>query len=135
MKVVILGKFISQSFPLTDNAVEIDDETLKQIGKTKCFDVENNCVIDYDCSTDLKLDELNSSINTLKESLQSTDYVAVKISEAQLIYQVTQDDTKLLELYEEYKDVINQRELWREEIREKELELKQLKEDCSEINC
>ena len=135
MKVVILGKFISQSFPLTDNAVEIDDEILKQIGKTKCFDVENNCVIDYDCSTDLKLDELNSSINTLKESLQSTDYVAVKISEAQLIYQVTQDDTKLLELYEEYKDVINQRELWREEIREKELELKQLKEDCSEINC
>ena len=99
MKVVILGKFISQSFPLTDKAVDIDEDVLKQIGKTKCFDVENNCVIDYDNSIDLKIDELNSSINTLKESLQSTDYVIVKISEAQLTYQITQDNTKLLELY------------------------------------
>lgn len=135
MRVVILGKFISQSFPLTDKAVDIDEDILKQIGKTKCFDVENNCVIDYDNSIDLKIDELNSSILILKENLQSTDYVIVKISEAQLTYQITQDNTKLLELYDEYKDVITQRELWREEIREKELELKELKEDCSEINC
>lgn len=53
-KIVILSKFNCQSFPLNDKAIEVSEEVLAQIGKTKCFDVENNCVIDYDNSEDEK---------------------------------------------------------------------------------
>lgn len=52
-KIVILNKFNCQSFPLNDKAIEVSEEVLAQIGKTKCFDVENNRVIDYDNTDDL----------------------------------------------------------------------------------
>lgn len=47
MKVKILGQLSYQSFPETEDMIEIDDELLKQIGRTKCFDVNKNKVIDY----------------------------------------------------------------------------------------
>lgn len=47
MKVKILGQTSYQSFPETDDMIEIDDELLKQIGKTKCFDVNTKKIIDY----------------------------------------------------------------------------------------
>ena len=50
MKIKILSKFGYQSFPETEDMIEIDDELLKQIGKTKCFDVKKQMVIDYDNS-------------------------------------------------------------------------------------
>lgn len=56
--VVINTKFNCQSFPLNDNAIWVSNEDLKQIGKTKCFDVENNCVIDYDNTEDLKIEKI-----------------------------------------------------------------------------
>ena len=54
MKVQIISKFNAQSYPLNDTAIEISEETLSQIGISKCFDVENNCVIDYDNTEDLE---------------------------------------------------------------------------------
>ena len=47
MKIKILGQLSYQSFPETDDMIEVDDELLKQIGKTKCFDVNKQKVIDY----------------------------------------------------------------------------------------
>lgn len=58
MKVKILGQTSYQSFPETDDMIEIDDELLKQIGKTKCFDVDTKKIIDYtrpDRSTETQL--------------------------------------------------------------------------------
>ena len=58
MLVKILNKFNCQSFPLDETAIEVPQEILEQIGITKCFDVENNMVIDYDNSEDLRLQQL-----------------------------------------------------------------------------
>lgn len=43
----IISKFNAQSYPLDETAIEISIEDLENIGITKCFDVENNCVINY----------------------------------------------------------------------------------------
>jgi hypothetical protein len=58
MLVKILSKFNCQSFPIDETAIEVEQEILEQIGITKCFDVENNMVIDYDNSEDLRLQQL-----------------------------------------------------------------------------
>ena len=60
MKIKILDKFGYQSFPITDDMIEVDDKLLKQIGKTKCFDVENQKVIDYDNSAEMKERQINN---------------------------------------------------------------------------
>lgn len=58
MLVKILSKFNCQSFPLDETAIEVPQEVLDQIGITKCFDVENNMVVDYDNSEDLRIAKL-----------------------------------------------------------------------------
>lgn len=57
--VVITSKFNCQSFPLNDKAIFISQEDLEQIGQTKCFDVENNCVVDYDNTIDKIIEHKN----------------------------------------------------------------------------
>ena len=58
MIVKILSKFNCQSFPLDETAIEVPQEVLDLIGVKYCFDVENNMVIDYDNSEDLRLQQL-----------------------------------------------------------------------------
>lgn len=43
----IISKFNAQSYPLDETAIEITIEDLENIGISKCFDVEKNCVVDY----------------------------------------------------------------------------------------
>ena len=62
MLIKILNKFNAQSFPLDETAIEISEEDLQQIGITKCFDVENNCVIDYDNTQVLRRKEAQERI-------------------------------------------------------------------------
>lgn len=47
IQVLILSKFDYQTFPIVDGMINVRNKDLKQIGITKCFDVENQCVIDY----------------------------------------------------------------------------------------
>lgn len=49
-KVFILSQFDYQTFPIVEGMIDVSKEDLDQIGITKCFDVENQCVIDYDPS-------------------------------------------------------------------------------------
>lgn len=56
-----IDKFSYQTHPLTDIQIIVTREELQAIknkNKTKCFDVENNRVIDYDNSEDLRIDKL-----------------------------------------------------------------------------
>ena len=46
MKIKIINNISYQSFPITDDMVEVDEKLLNEIGKTKQFD-ENGNVIDY----------------------------------------------------------------------------------------
>lgn len=47
IKVLILGQFDYQTYPIVEGMIKVKESDLKEIGKTKCFDVENQCVIDY----------------------------------------------------------------------------------------
>lgn len=110
MWIKILNKFNAQSFPLDHTAIEVDEETLSQIGITKCFDVENNCVIDYDNTEDLRRKQAIERIEELKQLLKETDYRAIKYAEG------CYTDVE----YQPYKE---QRQAYRDEINELEAEL------------
>jgi len=110
MVIRIIGKFNFQFFPLDEKTIEIDDATLSQIGITKCFDVENNCVIDYDNTQDLRRKEAQERIIELKELLKETDFKAIKYSEGCYTEQ-------------EYQPIKQQRQEWRDEINRLETEL------------
>jgi len=108
--VKILSKFNCQAYPLDDTAIEVTLEDLEQIGITKCFDVENNCVIDYDNTEDLRKQEIQERIIELKELLKETDYRAIKYAEG----------CYTEEQYQPYKEL---RQSYRQEINELEKEL------------
>ena len=111
--VKIIGKFNCQSFPLDETAIEVSLEDLEQIGITKCFDVENNCVIDYDNTKDVRIREINERIAELKQLLAQTDYRAIKYAEG-------------MYTEEEYAPYKAQRSAYREEINQLEEELSTL---------
>ena len=111
--VVITGKFNCQSFPLNEKAILVPQEDLNQIGITKCFDLENNCVVDYDNTEELKKQTNIERIAELKSLLTATDYKAIKYAEG-LITKTEYAETKAL------------RQSYREEINKLEEELKTL---------
>mgnify|MGYP003299716560 CR=1 FL=1 len=74
MLVKILNKFNCQSFPIDETAIEVPQEVLDLIGVKYCFDVENNCVIDYDNTEDL----LNARIEELRAKRREINLVVRK---------------------------------------------------------
>lgn len=62
-------------------------------------------------------------IEELKGKLAKDDYIDNKLTEALAIKEVTGDNTKLIEVYNQYKDILEQREQMRAEINELEEEL------------
>ena len=106
--VVITTKFNCQSYPLNDKAIFVSDEDLEAIANgTKCFDLENNCVVDYDNSQDILKQEKLERISELKSLLSATDYKAIKYAEGLLSE-------------EEYSPIKSQRQAYRDEINELE---------------
>ena len=47
IKVKILGQFDYQTFPIVEGMIKVKESDLKLIGISKCFDVENQCIIDW----------------------------------------------------------------------------------------
>jgi len=111
--VKIISKFNCQSFPLDETAIEVSLEDLEQMGITKCFDVENNCVIDYDNTKDVRIKEINERIVELKQLLAQSDYRAIKYAEG-------------MYTEEEYAPYKAQRKAYRDEINQLEEELSTL---------
>ena len=107
--IIINTKFNCQSFPLNDNAIWVSDEDLAQIGVTKCFDVENNCVIDYDNTKDLKIEKYQEELKNSLSYLKETDYIANKLAEAISKYIEAGDNTDVLLLRATYKEQLEKR--------------------------
>lgn len=77
MKVKIISSTSYQTFPITDDMIEIDELVLNEIGKTKCF--ENGKVVDYTPTS------LNwKRIAELKRLLAETDYKAIQFAEGEI---------------------------------------------------
>lgn len=69
--VVITSKFNCQDFPLNEKAIFVSYEDLAKIDRingTKCFDLENNRVVDYDNTEHLKTQHLEE-LRMLREPL------------------------------------------------------------------
>ena len=47
IKIKILNQFSWQTYPIVEGMIKVKDSDLKEIGITKCFDVENQKIIDY----------------------------------------------------------------------------------------
>lgn len=52
--VVITSKFNCQSYPINEKSIFVSQKDLNQIGISKCFDLENNCVIEYNNTEELE---------------------------------------------------------------------------------
>lgn len=105
------SKFNCQSFPIIENEkILVNDEILQQLGITKCFDLEDMCVVDYDNSEDLKRQTAQERIAELKQLLKDYDYIGTKIA--------TGRGTR-----EEYAKQIAQMTVWADEINELEASL------------
>jgi hypothetical protein len=89
--------------------LDLTDEERYSLGITKCFDLENNCVIDYDNTEELKKQEISKRIAELKELLSNTDYKAIKFAEGEMTHA-------------EYEPIREQRKAWRSEINKLENE-------------
>lgn len=77
-------------------------------------------------SLDFSKQDMLFKIHDLKNKLNETDWVANKISEANLKYLINNDKSYLLNMYEKYKEEISNREAWREEINKLEEKLKEV---------
>ena len=69
--VVITSKFNCQDFPLNEKAIFVSYEDLEKIDQTngtKCFDLENNCVVDYDNTID-KIIERRNELRARRQSI------------------------------------------------------------------
>ena len=60
----------------------------------------------------------------LKAKLNETDYITNKLTEAIAVAMVQGDNTRLVDVYNEYKELIAQRQAWRDEINRLEQQLK-----------
>ena len=108
MKVKFLSNTEYQTFPETEDMIDVDEELLKQIGFTKQF--INGKIIDYNVPS------IEKEIKELKVKLINTDYIVLKIAEA-----VT--DEEKYELRVKYANEISQRKAYRDRINELEKQL------------
>lgn len=120
MKIKILDKFSYQAYPITDDMIEVNEEILKEIGKTKCFD--NGKIVDYDNSTETTKEETKFKIIQLTNSLEKTDYIANKLIEAE-----TEEERQ--ELRFQYATQLANRKQWRKEISDLQDKLKTLEQE------
>lgn len=77
MKIKIIDNFTYQTYPISEDMIEVDENILNQIGKTKQFNVKTGEIIDYVNSINFELIELlNNKKNRLSEL--SKDLVQVQ---------------------------------------------------------
>ena len=91
IKIKIISRFNFQTFPITEDMISITEEEYNQIGITKCFDVENKCVVDYDNSQEL----LQKELQELRQQREVECFLI--INRGQLWYS-TLTEEQLLEL-------------------------------------
>lgn len=98
-KIKILNKFGYQGFPLTDDdiTIEVEEEVLKEIGKTKCFDVENNTIIDYD-NTEEVLERLRFKRKPLLIAFDKWEKAVIRGRE--------EDSAEIMQWYQDLLDLV-----------------------------
>lgn len=105
MKVLIISKFNCQSFPLNDNAIEVSEDDLKQIGISKCFDVENNCIIDYDNSKEVEEEKKQTRIAEIKHRLEELNKDFIQSMIGAVIPDIEEKRAEFISLHNELREL------------------------------
>jgi hypothetical protein len=72
--------------------------------------------------------KITDDINKLKQKLAKYDYVGTKLAEAIAKSIVDGDNDAVVSVYNEYKDILAQKQAWRDEINSLEAQLVELKQ-------
>ena len=96
MKVKIINRTSYQTYPVTEDMVEIEESVLKEIGKTKQFG-NNGEIIDYfneEEKKEMRISEINSRLTALTQ-----DFVQVECGE--IIEDIDSRKTEFVSLHNE----------------------------------
>lgn len=111
MRIKILDEYSYQTFPIVEDMIEISDSNIDKIGNGYKFDLATKTIVEDTTYQEQKnKQEKLNRIAELKSKLSKTDYQAIKYAEGQLTE-------------EEYAPIKAQRQLWRDEINQLELEV------------
>lgn len=47
IKIYIIDQFSYQTFPIVEGMIKVKESDLQLIGISKCFDIKNQCIIDW----------------------------------------------------------------------------------------
>ena len=101
MRVKITGQFGYQSSPETEDMIDVPEDDLRQLGITKQFDVENNCVIDYvipvEIQEKMRVEEYRRKREPLLEAFDKWEKAVIRGRET--------DDTQVMAWYNDLKDL------------------------------
>lgn len=111
MKIKILNEYSYQTFPITNDMIEINDSNIDKIGNGYKFDLSTNSIVEDTTFQEQKIkQEKLDRISKLKSLLNQTDYQAIKYAEGHITE-------------EEYASIKAQRQEWRNEINSLEQQL------------
>lgn len=120
MKIKILNEYSYQTLPITEDMIEINDLNIDKIGNGYKFDLSTNSIVeDTTYQARKEQEEKLDRIAELKGKLAQTDYIDNKLIESLIL----NDTNKTEELKNEYASLLAQRQSWRDEINQLELEV------------
>lgn len=106
MKIKILSKFNYQKIPITKDMIEINEKDLEQIGITKCFDVDNNCVIDYDNSAEIAAEQKQKRIAKIKKRLDELNDDFIQYYLGAVIPNIEERKIEFISLHNELREFL-----------------------------
>lgn len=104
MKIKIIDKFSYQAYPITDDMIEVNEETLREIGKTKCF--ENGKIIDYDNSNEFKELSKQKRIAEIKQRLDELNKDFIQYYLGAVIENIEDKKIEFISLHNELRELI-----------------------------
>lgn len=118
MKIKILDKFSYQSLPIEEGMIEFNEDDLKDIGRTKQFDLSNNTIIPYQSPQSLieEFKKLNQWFDT---------YYTIHEQKYRRLYTLKLNDDDGVSGYNKLIQLYNEAEIKRKRIQELESLVKQ----------
>lgn len=104
MKIKILSKFSYQAYPITNDMIEVDEDVLKEIGKTKCF--ENGKIVDYDNSAEIEAEQNQNRIAKIKQRLDELNKDFIQYYLGAIIPYIDEKKMEFISLHNELREIL-----------------------------
>lgn len=104
MKIKILSKFSYQAYPITNDMIEVDEDVLKEIGKTKCF--ENGKIVDYDNAVEIEAEQKQTRISKIKQRLDELNKDFIQYYLGAVIPYIEEKKMEFISLHNELRELL-----------------------------